>query len=133
MNVLSDDAEQACKLVADHRGLVDLDFLEEIHRDFGTKLLWELKANLETETQEALRDLDQCAEAGDPTACAEKCHFLRGAAINLGLAKFSDLCQRLETMSRDGAVPSAGDRAALRSILIGSMVCFEARLSTFMT
>lgn len=129
MDVTLEDEEQASTLVTDPAGLVDLNFLEEIHDDFGTELLLELKSNLEVETKEAFDDLERYAEAGDSAACAATLHFLRGAAINLGLVCFAEICQRLETASRAGDVPSCAARAALPSILTGSLESFETRLS----
>lgn len=129
MNVVFEKTLQNGAQAGDTAGLVDLAFFEEIHGDFGTDLLRELKGNLELETEEAFEDLDRYAATGDCAGCAQKLHFLRGAAINLGLAYFAEHCQRLEAASYAGDVPSASARAALRSILIGSLESFDTRLS----
>ncbi|MXG89474.1 ATP-binding protein [Nocardioides flavescens] len=67
------------------------------------------------------------AAAGSaPGDLAARLHTLKGAAANLGLPTVAAVAERLEPPARDGACPSAAERAELEGTLAGAAATLTA-------
>jgi len=80
-----------------------------LHEEVGDEALGEV---LELFTSEVGEGLERLAQATNPKAIAAEFHFLKGAALNLGLDDVAALCARGETNALAG-LPSEQERAAI--------------------
>jgi HPt (histidine-containing phosphotransfer) domain-containing protein len=84
--------------------MIDWGRVTELKTEIGEDDMAEVVELFLSEVEE---ELDTLPEAVGAKALAEKLHFLKGSALNLGLVDFSRLCQAAETAA------AGGDRSAV--------------------
>ncbi|MGY6704937.1 Hpt domain-containing protein [Roseinatronobacter sp.] len=80
--------------------MIDWYRVQELHAEIGEEAFEEVLALFVDEVDEALARLRHAQDA--PARMAEF-HFLKGAALNLGLKDMASLCGQAEQMANDGA------------------------------
>lgn len=81
--------------------MIDWDRLNTLRDDIGEEDFADVACLFVTEIREKL-----AAMGADPaSATADDFHFLRGSAVNLGLADFAAACTAAEAACRAGAAP----------------------------
>jgi len=101
--------------------LVDEAFLSDAVGDFGPELLAELIDTLAEECAEALVVLDAAVARRDVAGCVAQAHFLKGAALGLGLSALGERASAMEHAARHGVVPAPAAGEELRVILACSL------------
>jgi len=89
--------------------VIDWSRVAELHEEVGDEALAEVLNLFASEVDEGLARL---AEATSPKALAAEFHFLKGAALNLGLDEVARLCAAGETAAISGK-STATERAAI--------------------
>lgn len=79
--------------------MLDRDQLTRLRQDVGQQGFAEIVVLFLQETDEGIRKL--CQE-DKKSNMASDLHFLKGAALNLGLQQFGDLCHKSEILARMG-------------------------------
>lgn len=89
--------------------VIDWSRVAELHEEVGDEALAEVLDLFASEVDEGLVRL---AEATSPKALAAEFHFLKGAALNLGLDEVARFCASGERAAIAGQ-PTAAERAAI--------------------
>lgn len=89
--------------------MIDWSRVSELHEEVGDDALGEV---LELFASEVVEGLERLEHASDPTAVAAEFHFLKGAALNLGLDTVAQHCATGEGRARDG-LPTEDQRLAV--------------------
>ena len=84
--------------------MIDWDRVKELKDEVGAEDFAEVVTLFLGEVEEELDLLDA---ASDDAALSAKLHFLKGSALNLGFAAFSDLCLEGERAVSENGMPSA--------------------------
>ena len=91
--------------------MIDWDRVEELKSEVGEEDFAEIIGMFFEEVEDVLQRLCQ----PNSTAQASDLHFVKGSALNIGLAEVSDLCRSMETRLRDN--PNAAvDLAKLQGV-----------------
>lgn len=101
--------------------MIDWDRVRELRAEIGAEDFDEVVCLFLEEADEAIARL---SPANGAKALAADLHFLKGAALNLGFANLSGLCQDGER--RAGAGDLAVDLAAVRAAYAACRAAFEA-------
>lgn len=101
--------------------MIDWSRVSELHEEVGDDALGEV---LELFTSEVDEGLARLAQASSPKAIAAEFHFLKGAALNLGLDEVARLCAQGETGALAGR-PSEAERLAITEMF--PACCAELR------
>jgi len=104
--------------------MIDWDRVEELTDEVGADDLAEVVALFLGEVEEELAALD---DTGDAPALEARLHFLKGSALNLGFAAFSEMCHAGETAAANGDA-QAVDPAAIRSCFTASRAALLDRI-----
>lgn len=102
-------------------GMIDWDRVRELRSEIGPEDFDEVVSLFLEEADDAIARLS--GEVG-AKALAADLHFLKGAALNLGFASLSGLCQEGER--RAGLGDMSTDLAAVRAAYAGCRAEFEA-------
>lgn len=89
--------------------MIDWSRVAELHEEVGDDALAEVLELFASEVDEGLVRL---SAATNPKALAAEFHFLKGAALNLGLDSVAQQCAEGETAALAGN-PTDGERAAI--------------------
>lgn len=95
--------------------MIDWVQVEQLREDMGETFV-ELLALFQAEVAEALDKLDT---AETPASVADTAHFLKGAALNLGMREMASLCASAETAARAGDM-SVCDPVRIRALFTES-------------
>ena len=95
--------------------MIDWPQVEQLCQDMGDALD-EILSVFQAEVAEALDRLDSAQDASE---IADTAHFLKGAALNLGMSDLAALCALAETGARSGNV-QACDPARIRALFVDS-------------
>lgn len=79
--------------------MLDLERIAELREEVGADAFGEVVEMFVEEVEEVLHRLDPSAEFAET---ADKLHFLRGCALNLGFRRFADECYTREKILRTG-------------------------------
>ncbi len=85
--------------------MIDWSQVAQLREEIGAEDFEEVAEMFLAEVEETLAGL----EPAGPEIGAQL-HFLKGSALNLGLAEFADLCARGEVAARAGGTPEGLDR-----------------------
>lgn len=88
--------------------MIDWQRVHELKTEFDAEAFEELSALFLQEVDAAVAALSD-AGGDDPSMQAERFHFLKGAALNLGFATLAALCDTAEAAAMQGA--ATGDFA----------------------
>ena len=91
--------------------MIDWDRILELTAEVGEDGITEIIEIFLEEMDEALEEL---AALSDASQIADKLHFLKGSAQNIGLTDTGRLCERLEADAKSGDAPPT-DVAAIRN------------------
>jgi histidine phosphotransfer protein HptB len=105
--------------------MIDLDRLAELRDEIGADDLAEVVDMFLDEADEVMARL---TAAGDPGPLEAPLHFLKGSALNLGLAEFAALCQDGEKRAAAGD-PAPADLGRLGAVYAASKSAFLAALA----
>lgn len=100
--------------------MIDWDRVLQLQEEVGEEDFKEVVAMFLDEVGEEIKSLSPDLSAPE---LESKLHFLKGAALNLGLQSFADICRRGEDMARAGQVQGI-DTAAVTA-------CYEASMKEF--
>lgn len=106
--------------------LVDIDRLTELRDEIGPEDLEVVVSAFLEEADEAIALLSR---VGETDGLAAQLHFLRGAALNLGLAALAECC-RLGEASAQAGRPGDMDLAALLALYDRSREHFLAAMDS---
>ncbi|CUX79640.1 MAG: HPt domain protein [Roseibaca calidilacus] len=84
--------------------VIDWSRVSELHEEVGDDALGEV---LELFSSEVAEGLARLAQANSATAIAAEFHFLKGAALNLGLDEVAQICAKGEENARNGVMTEA--------------------------
>lgn len=90
--------------------MLDREQLSHLMEDVGRQGFAEVVALFLQETDDGMEKL---LRSDDPSCLASDLHFLKGAALNLGLREFGDMCHQGEVLARAGQA-SKLDRSELQ-------------------
>lgn len=79
---------------------IDWSRVSALHDDFGDDAFAEI---LDVFVEEAAEALQRLEAAQTHAALRDEFHFLKGAALNMGLAAMADICAEGETCARNAA------------------------------
>lgn len=88
--------------------VIDWSRVSELHEEVGDEALEEV---LDLFASEVAEGLERLAHATGPMAIAAEFHFLKGAALNLGLDDVAHICATGEENARNGAFSEDQRRA----------------------
>ncbi|MDD7970245.1 Hpt domain-containing protein [Roseinatronobacter alkalisoli] len=89
--------------------VIDWTRVQELYEEIGEDAFEEVLSLFVEEVDEALERL----HAADTSAASmSEFHFLKGAALNLGLSEMAEVCSRGEKMSNDAA-PTEAEAASV--------------------
>lgn len=83
--------------------MIDWSRIKELEDDMGAEDLGDVVAIFLDEMEEAIQDLVENAP-GDAQEWANRMHFLKGSAYNLGFEAFGTFCAGGETAARQGDI-----------------------------
>lgn len=89
--------------------VIDWSRISELYEEVGEEALGDV---LDLFTSEVDEGLERLAQATSPKAIAAEFHFLKGAALNLGLDEVAALCAQGETNAAAG-LPTHAEREAI--------------------
>lgn len=89
--------------------MIDWCRVRELHDEIGEEAFEEVLALFVDEVDDALARLQHAQEA---SARMAEFHFLKGAALNLGLEDMASLCGQAEQMANDGT-PTDSERSTV--------------------
>lgn len=89
--------------------MIDWSRVSELYEEVGDEALGEV---LELFASEVAEGLERLAHATGPMSIAAEFHFLKGAALNLGLDNVARICATGEENARSGA-PTEEQRLAV--------------------
>lgn len=104
--------------------MIDWHRVEELKEEVGADDFPEVVALFLAEVEDEIAALD---DTGDAAALEARLHFLKGSALNLGFAAFSEICHEGETAAANGDA-RAVDSGAIRSCYTASRAVFLDRL-----
>lgn len=104
--------------------MIDLDRLNELRDEIGEEDLADVVAVFLDEADEVMRRLT----LGQSTNLESDLHFLKGSALNLGLADLAAMCQAGETQAAAGQ-GAAIDLAQVDSLYAASKRAFLGALA----
>lgn len=110
--------------------MIDWGRVQELQSDLGVDDFSEVVALFLLEVEAALARLG-LAEGGAEAQMRQECHFLLGAALNLGFREFAERARAAERACR-GVPPVHIDIRALRRSYVVSRDAFLARLPEFL-
>ncbi len=79
--------------------MIDWDRVRELQEEIGQDEFAEVVTMFLDEADEVLARI---TPAGGAALLRDDCHFLKGAALNLGFASLANLCQTAERRAKDG-------------------------------
>lgn len=79
--------------------MIDWDRVRELQDEIGQDEFAEVVTMFLDEADEVLARI---TPAGGAALLRDDCHFLKGAALNLGFASLANLCQTAERRAKDG-------------------------------
>ncbi len=79
--------------------MIDWNRVNELRDEIGAEDFQEVAEIFLEEVDEVIERL---RESPDPACYEQDMHFLKGSALNLGFAQFSEMCQLYETASANG-------------------------------
>ena len=104
--------------------MIDWDRVSELRDEVGAEDFMDV---VEMFLDEVNEEIDTITGEMTVQELEAKLHFLKGSALNLGLAAFADLCRIGEDLARQGEM-QAIDRPAIVECYHASIKAFESAL-----
>jgi len=98
----------------DSAHLIDVEYVNEMKRDFKTGLFRSLIQQYCRDAEQALHDLEQAAENRDFPAVQDFLHLLKGCSANFGALAIVELCTDHRTRLKSGQGMTESDIAQLK-------------------
>ena len=102
--------------------MIDWDRVQELRDEIGAEAFGEV---VELFLEEVDDEIDKLRALSDRSNLESQLHFLKGSALNLGFAAFSDLCHKGEMAS------AAGQQDTVETTEVLS--CYDASKAAFLS
>lgn len=102
--------------------MIDWDRVQELRDEIGADAFGEV---VELFLEEVEDEIDKLCTLSDRSNLESPLHFLKGSALNLGFAAFSDLCNKGEMASANGQQETVDIAEVL--------TCYDASKSAFLS
>ena len=106
--------------------MIDWDRVRELRDEIGAESFGEV---VEIFLEEVEQEIAALRSGGAANGLESRLHFLKGSALNLGFAAFSEKCQTGETAASNGAADSV-DITDILACYDASKAAFLAELET---
>ncbi|NCQ23394.1 MAG: histidine kinase [Rhodobacteraceae bacterium CG17_big_fil_post_rev_8_21_14_2_50_63_15] len=101
--------------------MIEWNRVKDLRNEIGADAIGEV---VELFFEEVEAEITKLRDLGDRSDLEAQLHFLKGSALNLGFADFSDLCHRGEIAAAKGQAHSVD--------LTGVFTCYEASRAAFL-